>query len=279
MADFQKSLKRILAYEGGNANNPNDPGGRTSRGITQVVYDRWADKHKVSRGDVWLASDATIAAIYKENYWNRIDGEKLPEGVALCIFDAAVNSGLAQTAKWVQRSLKIKVNGDFGPATIDAVISCVDQVQLIKDICSRRLAMLHSLPTWKHFGKGWLSRVRSVQAMSIYDAANVKPEPTPIDPPNPTPKAQIETKAAPIDQSAPIATVAVGGVGTVIASAATGLPDAIDKLSPLTVVWPHVAELCAALTVISVVASLYVSFKHKQHEAIMNGSAQATVEG
>ena len=40
---FERSLPDILRYEVGYVNNPNDHGGRTNKGITQVTYDRWRD--------------------------------------------------------------------------------------------------------------------------------------------------------------------------------------------------------------------------------------------
>lgn len=39
-----------------------------------------------------------------------IHGDALPAGVDLVVFDGAVNSGLVQAAKWLQRALGEKVN-------------------------------------------------------------------------------------------------------------------------------------------------------------------------
>lgn len=279
MSNFEKSLQRVLAYEGGNVDNPNDPGGRTSRGITQAAADRYADRHSIARFDVWKASDNTIKAIYREDYWNRFYGDEMPEGVALCIFDAAVNSGLGQTAKWVQRSLNIKADGDFGPATKAAILNCGNKYKLINDICDRRLAMLKALPTWKHFGKGWNRRITDVRVTSAALLQNTNSALTaPLTVVEPTPKAPVETKPKPVDPSLPVTASAVGSIGTVAASIAAGFKDqaenVVNQLSPLAATWPRIAQICAIITIISVIAGSYLAFKHKQHQAIVDGSAK-----
>ena len=38
-------------------------------------------------------ADEDVAAIYKENYWDRIKGDSLPSGVDWSVFDWCVNSG------------------------------------------------------------------------------------------------------------------------------------------------------------------------------------------
>lgn len=111
-------------YEGDNVDDSRDPGGRTSRGVIQRVYDGWCRRNGVARGDVWKATDAQVAATYRELYWDRLQGDGLPAGVDFVLFDCAVNSGVGQAAKWLQRSLHAytgQVNGDLGAATLKAV--------------------------------------------------------------------------------------------------------------------------------------------------------------
>ena len=40
-AAFEASLPFVLRWEGGFVDHPNDPGGRTNKGVTQKVYDAW----------------------------------------------------------------------------------------------------------------------------------------------------------------------------------------------------------------------------------------------
>ncbi len=38
---FEESLPFIMRWEGGYVDHPDDPGGRTNKGVTQKTYDAW----------------------------------------------------------------------------------------------------------------------------------------------------------------------------------------------------------------------------------------------
>src|SRR5215475_4531591 len=78
--------------EGGNDDDPQDPGGRTSRGIEQREYDAWNHLHGAPTGDVWTAPQHTIDAIFEHSYWQPYC-DVLPLGIDLMYFDTAVNEG------------------------------------------------------------------------------------------------------------------------------------------------------------------------------------------
>ena len=52
---FPACIPLTLAWEGGNDDDPNDPGGRTSRGIIQREWDVWRQTHAGLPSDVWQA--------------------------------------------------------------------------------------------------------------------------------------------------------------------------------------------------------------------------------
>src|SRR4051794_37391096 len=101
-ADFARSLVRVLAYEGGEVNNSRDPGGKTNQGITQRTYSAWLSSRDEPNADVYAIPAAARDEIYETEYWDRIRGDDLPDGLDLCVFDAAVNSGVGQAGKWLQ---------------------------------------------------------------------------------------------------------------------------------------------------------------------------------
>ncbi|QRM54083.1 hypothetical protein F3Y30_05605 [Sinorhizobium sp. BG8] len=88
-----------------------------------------------------------------------------PRAVSYVAFNGAVNSGVLQSAKWLQRALGIKADGVIGPATLAAIRACQNHDALVDAICDRRLAFLRGLKTWKTFGKGWASRVAGVRSV------------------------------------------------------------------------------------------------------------------
>jgi lysozyme family protein len=92
------------------------------------------------------------------------------------VFDAAVNSGPARAAEWLQGAVGAKIDGDIGPRTILAAQE-VDPVVTIKDLCAARLAFMRVARNketgellWPTFGKGWEARVKRVRDEAIADA-------------------------------------------------------------------------------------------------------------
>jgi lysozyme family protein len=172
---YAKALGLVLVHEGGYSNHPQDPGGATMKGVIQRVYDAYRQrKGQPTRSVKHLAEDE-LQEIYRQLYWNKIDGDQLPAGVDYCVFDGAVNSGPYQSAKWLQRGLNdvlgkkvLAVDGNIGPATLaaaeDTAIRSSQLWAVIDAMCDRRLAMLKGLKTWPTFGKGWATRVSEVRA-------------------------------------------------------------------------------------------------------------------
>ncbi len=175
VATNQKAaLARVLGHEGGNADDPHDPGGRTSRGVTQRVYDAWRRGHGQPARDVFLASTAEVRAIYLEQYWHRVRADELPAGLDYAVFDAAVNSGPVQAVKWLQRDLGVRVDGVVGQVTLTAARSRQDVAALIASQCARRLAFLKQLRMWRRFGAGWTKRVANVERVAIAMAGGAR---------------------------------------------------------------------------------------------------------
>src|SRR5262245_58713876 len=162
-SSFSEALARLLVHEGGNDDDPRDPGGRTSRGILQREWDAWRGSHPGLPADVWRAPQDQVEAIYRQNYWNALRCDDLPAGVDYAVFDYGVNSGIGRAAKVLQRLVATAVDGEVGPATV-AATKRANAVALIEAICDERLAFLQGLRTWPTFGRGWGRRVREVRA-------------------------------------------------------------------------------------------------------------------
>src|SRR6266545_3678767 len=119
-ANWEYCLKAILLVEGGNDDDPHDPGGRTSRGIIQREYNAYRRLNKLPPQDVWKASSAEIAAIYHTSYWIPYCAD-LPNGVDLEFFDMAVNAGMHEAIILLQRALGVKADGHIGIVTRTAI--------------------------------------------------------------------------------------------------------------------------------------------------------------
>jgi lysozyme family protein len=161
-SSYDEALDGVLAHEGGNDDDPRDPGGRTSRGILQSEWTAWRTTHPGLPADVWKAPQDQIKAIYRQKYWDALACDDLPAGVDYAVLDYGVNSGIARAAKILQRQLGVDVDGKIGPHTI-AAAKAHDPKGLINAICDERLSFLQSLSTWPTFGRGWATRVADVR--------------------------------------------------------------------------------------------------------------------
>jgi len=157
--NYAKALPLVLAHEGGFVDHPKDPGGPTNKGITQKVYDAYRVNLGLPKRSVRLIEDGEVRQIYRDQYWNLVKGDELPEGLDYAVFDYAVNSGVGKAMKDLQRELGVGVDGIAGELTIRAAKGVNDIEDLIVRLCTRRLTFLKSLKTWKTFGKGWKRRV------------------------------------------------------------------------------------------------------------------------
>lgn len=158
--NWHKSLEVILHHEGGYVNHPKDPGGETNMGVTKRVYEEFGGTK-----DMKELTHEDVNPIYKQNYWDRVKGDDLPEGLDLCIFDFAVNAGPGRAAKFIQRLVKTTVDGGIGPNTLKCINDHVGEYGLsttIDQYQSERHNYYQSLSTFETFGRGWTRRVDEV---------------------------------------------------------------------------------------------------------------------
>lgn len=118
MSEFDRCMTKLLVHEGGKADNPKDPGGRTNQGVIQRTYDAWRRRKGLPVRDVYLMTASERDEIYRTQYWDAIKADELPPGVSYVVFDGSVNSGVSQSVKWLQRALGAvytgKVDGVIG---------------------------------------------------------------------------------------------------------------------------------------------------------------------
>lgn len=164
-ARFSRCVAEVLKHEGGFVHHPRDPGGATNRGITLATLADWRGRD-VTPADVQAMTEAEAREIYRARYWNAVQGDHLPAGVDLAVFDLAVNSGVGRAARMLQQQLGVQVDGAIGPRTL-AAVGRVNAARLTGDICRARLAFLRGLSTWDVFGKGWEARVVAVQRAAL----------------------------------------------------------------------------------------------------------------
>jgi lysozyme family protein len=151
--NFLTAFDKLLKHEGGYSDHAADPGGKTRYGVTEAVA-----REVGYRGDMRELPLELAQRIYKERYWDAVQAEALPPDVRYIVFDGAVNSGVAQSAKWLQRACGVKDDGVVGPITIRAA-STLHSEGLRRRILAQRLRFMAKLPNWPAFSRGWANRI------------------------------------------------------------------------------------------------------------------------
>jgi len=168
-ANFNKCLQLVLVSEGGNVDDPDDPGGRTSRGITQREYDAYRTSHAGLPDDVFAAPQSAVDEIYDISYWHPWSPQ-FPDGVDYVFFDTSVLNGPLRAAKWLQQALGVTVDGHIGVITLTALQSAKPQDVIVK-ISSFRAANYNDLvsenPRLAKYLKGWMARTSRVQTDAL----------------------------------------------------------------------------------------------------------------
>lgn len=280
--NFPACNQRVLVYEGGWSNHPQDPGGVTLEGVIQRVYDGYRQRKGLPtrpltpqmRGTAdWIAERDEI---YRIQYWNKVRGDEIPAGVDMVVYDAAVNSGPVQAVKWLQRALGVPADGMLGEATMAALEANVDNDALVADICSRRLAFLKQLRTWSTFGTGWSRRVSNVMATGqAWATGSVGPDPVHVQDIGGAAKArEADLAGAPMSVGAGASTTTAG---TVLTGASDQIQQAASSIQPLADSIHIVKYVVLAATIAVAAITLYGIWREYKAAKARNGELTTAV--
>jgi len=216
MTRFERAMTVLAVHEGGYVNHPDDPGGATNKGVTQRTYDAHMKRKGLPTRSVRHITDEDVFDIYLGQYWNAVRADDLPPGLAYCVFDAAVNSGPAQAAKWLQDCVGVDQDGIIGEQTLAAIPDDIHAV--IDAYCDKRLAFMKRLKHWPSFKNGWTRRVAEVRAQSKKwaEGYEVAPSVEPVQPKAAGPESKTSTLKDMLSDKG-----AIAAAGSLIASVGT----------------------------------------------------------
>ena len=194
-------------------------------------------------------------AIYRKKYWTGSRCDDLPAGVDYCVFDGSANSGVAQSAKWLQRALGVTVDGHIGDHTLLAVKDA-DHAALVRSICDQRMKFLRSLRTFPTFGKGWTRRVNDVRATAL---GMVGEEAEEVATPE---QVMTGAKAAKADLAQPVVSQGATTAATAGTASASAVIQQIQKqLAPYSETLTAVKYALIAVAVIGLGFTIYSIWK------------------
>ncbi len=194
MADFEISYKITNQIEGGYANDPDDKGGETYRGVARKFHPDWegwkiVDEAKSKWQDVKRINEILdeneelqemIKSFYRTEFWNKIKGDAIQhQSIANEIYDNAVNMGPEKSIEYLQRTLNIlnrnskkyediPVDKKIGLKTITALAACIklNGYQRVLNVLNgfqikHYLELMEKNPTQEKY-IGWFDRVEIV---------------------------------------------------------------------------------------------------------------------
>ncbi|RYG50100.1 MAG: hypothetical protein EOO01_11495 [Chitinophagaceae bacterium] len=185
MADFLTAYQVVLAHEGGYANDPDDTGGETYKGISRKNFPNWEgwriiDLHRTHNDFPAVLDKSERLAqyaqdFYRKNFWNKMSlGKVKLQSIATELFDTGVNMGDKTAAMFLQIALNatnrnqrdyfdVAEDGKIGEQTLSALNAHPYPASVLKLLNIqqgyRYLSITRASPTQEKFLRSWLSRV------------------------------------------------------------------------------------------------------------------------
>ena len=166
---FEACFNFTIGMEGALSLDPNDRGNWTSGVIGEGTLK--GTKYGISAAsyptvDIAALTPDEAQLIYARDYYTPIEGDAMPPGMALVMFDAAVNSSVQRSIKWLQEALGIAADGIIGPITRAHRAAC-DPVAVSAEMLARRSAFDGADPQWNLYGLGWSRRFVALARESV----------------------------------------------------------------------------------------------------------------
>lgn len=154
-------IDRLLSHEGGYSSDKTDPGnwtgGAVGAGVLKGTKFGIAANTYPTLDIKNLTRDQAIE-IYRRDFWLRAKCDRLPKAVAFQLLDGAVNSGISQASRWLQRAVGVADDGLIGSATL-AALAKADPNDMVFRFNAKRIVFMTGLKNWKNHGAGWMRRI------------------------------------------------------------------------------------------------------------------------
>lgn len=159
--DFNKSFEALIGNEGGFTRDPKDRGNWTSGkvGVGELKGTNFGlSAMTYPNEDIKGMTIDRAKFLYKRDFWDAVGIPYLPESVQFDMFDMAVNSGIVNAIRTLQKSVGVTPTGNFGNMT-KAAVKLLDPQLLDKRLAAYRLLFICDIATFPEYGKGWVRRV------------------------------------------------------------------------------------------------------------------------
>ena len=166
MTPFDRAMRFVLRWEGGYSRDEADPGGETYCGISRVRHPSWPGWEDFDAHDNdHLVPLDMVKDFYRDEFWTPLRCDDMPGGVAIALFDTAVNCGKSRAARWLQGAVRVAHDGNIGPKTIAAVNASPDEATrgLIASREEHYAVIVAKNAKLRKFMRGWQNRVDALK--------------------------------------------------------------------------------------------------------------------
>lgn len=134
---FEAALRRLIAMEGEYSDDPADSGGKTRFGITEAQARAYG-----YTGEMRNLPPDVARRIYRAQYWDLLHLDEIAAfapGIAVEMFDTAVNQGQATAARYLQRALNLfnRNQTNYVDMRVDGLVGLVTLAALRAYMASR----------------------------------------------------------------------------------------------------------------------------------------------
>jgi lysozyme family protein len=166
--NFDTAFHKLHGHEGDFTDDHRDPGNWTGGriGVGELKGTKFGiAANTYPNEDIRGLTIERAKQIYRRDFWDQVRAEELPAQLRYPVFDAAVNSGVRQSIRWLQRAVGATDDGVFGPMTMLAVKQNNADV-VVRRLLSQRLRFMTGLSNWPAHGRGWARRIADLMENS-----------------------------------------------------------------------------------------------------------------
>ena len=157
---FDQAFERLIGHEGKFTNDRKDRGNWTTGvigkgelkgtkfGISAMTYPDL---------DILNLTLEQAKAIYKRDWWDKINADSLHSAIIFQVWDFAVNAGMGTAKRKLQKAVGVAEDGIIGKKTLQA-IKAIELNDVLLKFNAAKLKHYTSLSTWSRYGKGWTIR-------------------------------------------------------------------------------------------------------------------------
>lgn len=171
MLDFDEIFDRVIGHEAGYQCHPGDPGNWTSGKVSEGELK--GTKYGIAANtypglEIKGLTQDKAKEIYRRDWWDALCLGDFRPAMAYQMFDAAINHGMPNASRMLQRAIGVQDDGIIGPKTIVALVSYTEEDALMLFL-AERLEFFTYLETFGTFGKGWCRRIAENMRLASED--------------------------------------------------------------------------------------------------------------